>query len=367
MKKKIICILCLALLLSGCGSSGNKPEPEQGEPRPGISTTPQPTQGIPRPGITGALSPSATPTPSIDPLFSPTPTLTPIPEGKLLRWQLSEEWAQSPDGITLTKRSYDENGLLNKLEKYQSEGTEEELQLMEEYHYDEQGNCTFERKVEAGEWTKYRYKQGRLMEKQNCDSKGEPYSAEIYQYLEDGRVRCERRIVEDNSLDFYWVCKYDENGNVVEKRYFDEGRESPWEIYEAEYCEYGILWSFKAKGLIRRSNTDQSPLYIINRYQYDTEGNLTKKITITSYFRSDFSYREEETYPVLSKVTSEWRKVYGEDGSLLEEIRLKEDGSDSLHKKTYRYDDYGNCIEMIEQRGHWKTVFSYVYEPIFEK
>lgn len=359
MKRIFLCILC-ALLLSGCGSSSNE--------------EPQPTQGEPRPGITGTLTPSATPTPSIDPLLSPTPTLTPIPEGKLLRWQLTEERAQSPDGITLTKRSYDENGLLNQLEKYQGEGTEEELQLMEEYHYDEQGNCIFERKVELWEWgqksedvTRYRYEQGRLVEKQTCDSEGKPFYIESYQYLEDGSMRCEYRRVEENLLEFYYICKYDENGNVIEKRYFDEGEESPWEIYEAEYCEHGIIWSFKAMNLIRRSNTDQSPLYIINRYQYDTEGNLIKKITITSYFQSDFSYREEETYPVQPKVTYEWRKVYGEDGSLLEEIRLKEDGSDSLHKKTYRYDDYGNCIEMIEQRGPWKTEFTYVYEPIFEK
>lgn len=353
MKRIFLCILC-AVLLSGCGSSSNE--------------EPQPSRGEPRPGITGALTPSATPTPSIDPLFSPTPTLTPIPEGKLLRWQLTEEWAQPPDGITLTKHSYDENGLLNKLEKYQSEGTKGELQLMEEYHYDEQGNCISERKVEVGEWTKYRYEQGRLVEKQTCDSEGEPFFVESYQYLEDGSMRCEYRRVEENSLEFYYICKYDENGNVVEKRYFDEDSDLPWEIYVAEYCEHGILWSFNAIKLINAGTTDSSPGYVIHSYLYDTEGNLIKKITKSGGLESSsFSYREEENYPVPSKVTYEWRKVYDEDGSLLEEVCLREDGSDSLHKKTYRYDDYGNCIEMIEQRGPWRTVFTYVYEPIFEK
>ncbi len=370
MKRVVIFVFLSSLLLFGCDKTSND--------------KPQLTQGEPRPGITGALSPSATPTPSTDPLFSPSPTLTPIPEGKLLGWLLVEERSRVDGETTIEKKTYDENNRLIKVECYQHDVSGDVLLGEEEYAYDGQGNCIFEGETDKygnKSITTYAYEQGKLLETQYCWGDGSPYVVEVYLYLEDGSVRCERRNPDDNTLEDYFIRWHDEEGNVISERFYSSD-DVCLQIYEAAYGEHGILWSYEALNLCVLGDTDASPNYIINSYVYDSDGNLLKKIHRHNYFGVDFPSRKEEEYRYengelvyaashSNNVNSpdsqeEWRCVFDDSGRLLEKVRLEADGTDSLHKKTYRYDDYGNCIEIFDRQGRRVDIYTYTYEPILE-
>lgn len=115
MRKKIICILCLALLLSGCGSSKSEESFPTGGQRPGIPTTPQPT-ATPTPSPRPTATPTITPTPT--PTVSPTPTL--IPGAKIAGWRKVEEvrWTLT-EGTVETYWHYDKDGAEILVEEYE--------------------------------------------------------------------------------------------------------------------------------------------------------------------------------------------------------------------------------------------------------
>ncbi|MDO4317398.1 MAG: hypothetical protein Q4C48_04225 [Lachnospiraceae bacterium] len=372
MKRVIIIFIFLfSLLLPGCGKTTNE--------------EPQPTQGGQRPVFSGTVAPSATPTLSAAPNASP--TLTPIPDGKLLGWLLVEERRHVDGEDTTEQRTYDENNRLIKVEGYRCNVSGDVSLGGEEYAYDEQGNCVFESITDEygnKSITTYAYEQGKLVEKQYCWGNGTPYVVEVYQYLEDGSVRCERRDPKDNTLEDYLILWHDEEGNVITERYYPEEGICTL-IYEAAYGEHGILWSYEAANLYVLGDTDVTPHYTINSYLYDSDGNLLKKIERGGEFQYDTFYRAEEEYryengelvyaashcnsdgTIISDSQEEWRCVFDENGRLSEKILLKEDGTDSVRRKTYRYDDYGNCIEIVDQQGMRRDRYTYVYEPILEK
>ncbi len=394
MKRVFIFVFLSSLLLFGCGKTSNDKQ--------------QPTQGKPRPGITGALSPSATPTPSIDPLFSPTPTLTPIPEGKLLGWLLVEERSRVDGEDILEQKSYDEKNRLIKTETYHRYVSEDVLFAAEEYTYDKQGNCILRVSVDEygnKEIEKKVYDGGRLTKRQLCNTDGTPWQTEIYTVLEDGTIRYENRR-EDDTLRYYSLIQHDAAGNVIEECSFLEDG-TCCTTYRAEYGEFGILSSYEEDFDV--SQEGEGPSYRITGYSYDSAGKLIRKKATTGFLNSDIWRCEEEEYRyeggklvyksfrenfswedtvLLEEVMyrydneeqiyeaswyngvlqsqEEWRCVFDDSGRLLEKIRLEADGTDSLHKKTYRYDDYGNCIEILDQQGMRKDIYTYTYEPILE-
>lgn len=375
VKRRTVCLLCMALLFSGCGKSGDRPfsEGERRTEMP-VSETPAVSQGnLP------------SPTEAQRPVETPSPMLTPIPDGKLLGWLLVEERRRVDGEDTTEQRTYDENNRLIKVESYRRDFNGDVSLGEEEYAYDEQGNCVFESitdKYGNKSITTYAYEQGKLVEKQYCWGDGTPYVVEVYLYLEDGSVRRERRDPEDNTLESYSILWYDEEGNVISERYYPR-EDVCTEIYEAAYGEHGILWSYEASSLHVLGDTDASPNYTINSYVYDLDGNLIKKIKRRSYFDFEACYQKEEEYRYengelvyvashsndvnSSDSQEEWRCVFDENGRLSEKILLKEDGTDSARRKTYRYDDYGNCIEIVDQQGMRRDRYTYVYEPILEK
>lgn len=367
MKRVMICIILLSSLLFGCGKSSTE--------------EPKPTQGEQRPVFTGTITPSTAPTPSIDPKASP--TLTPIPDGKLLGWRLVESWSQVVGEVTIEKKAYDEENRLICVETIEKENGEEVLVSREEYQYDEQGNCVLESKwnqVEGKSDTKYRYEADKLIEAQHFYN-DKINGVDTYQYLENGNVRRELHNSEDNALLSHSIFRTDEEGRTIECRSFLAEGDRIAETFQAEYCEFGLLWSRVEINLQNYgAETDNYPRWKSNIYLYDAEGKLLKKIEKSGDMsfgdpsRSEWRYRYEkgelvyeaylDDYNIIRR-QEEWRCIFDEDGRVLEKIRLNEDGTDTSHKKTYRYDDYGNCIEMIEQQGARKDVYRYVYEPVF--
>ncbi|MDO4317400.1 MAG: hypothetical protein Q4C48_04235 [Lachnospiraceae bacterium] len=399
MKRGTVCLLCMALFFSGCGKSGDRPFAE-GERRTEMPVSETPV-------VSPGILPS--PTEAQRPVETPSPTLTPIPDGKLLGWLLVEERRHVDGEDTTEQRTYDENNRLIKVESYRCDVSGDVFLGGEEYAYDEQGNCILQATIDEYKnrsMEKSRYEDGRLVEKQFCEADGTPYLTELYIALEDGSIRYEERR-EDNTLRYYSLIRYDAAGNVIENCSFLEDGTCRT-TYKAEYREFGILSSYEEDFDIYEEG--EGPVYRATDYSYDLTGNLIKKKATTGFLDYDDWWCEEEEYRYESgklvyksfretisgddtvlleeeayrydreeqiyaaswyngalQSQEEWRCVFDENGRLSEKILLKEDGTDSVRRKTYRYDDYGNCIEIVDQQGKRRDRYTYVYEPIFER
>ena len=80
--KKLLLILSLALLITGCGNKADEPA-EAPTPSPEIvQETPEPTVVPTEAAATPTPTPTAAPTPTVKPTATPKPTKTPSPELK---------------------------------------------------------------------------------------------------------------------------------------------------------------------------------------------------------------------------------------------------------------------------------------------
>lgn len=409
MRKKIICILCLALLLSGCGSSKSEEPFPTGGQRPGIPITPQPTATptpSPRPTATPTITPSPTPT------VSPTPTL--IPGAKIagwrkveeVRWSLTEKrvetyWHYDKAGAEILVEEYEGWRLRKKVSTsywkkdkietqitsyYDEDGSE--VRTEEKYTYDAAGNCVqvlttrYESNVsqilkkasyeyhdngvlklsivtdEEGETTTEVYNAfGEKLSERIED--GSSWETDTYQYENHLLIRKDWEY--SSGFKGYFFCEYDEEGNLLkqEGRYDDCYACNTW-----GYGEFGIVWD--------ECNYNNGEEIQRKEYTY----NETGLKVCEKYFRNNelwqvYLYRYDEAGRLVERSSSMDGETFCVDQSYGYDDTGRLCYADYYNSyqgaHNYFYDDAGNLVEDVTSvDGELSEALSYYYEPIYD-
>lgn len=192
--------------------------------------------------------------------------------------------------------------------------------------------------------------------------------------------------IEKESIRFYWVRNFNEEGNEVESIFYNsDGSLSTKDIFKydeegnlLELITYKSDGSFDIKSTMKYDEegneveyirSDDSGILFKHSYKYDEKGNQVERFSDFSFidgegvYTSTMKYDEEgnlleDTFFQLdgsSEGTTTYE--YDEEGNLLEKITCNSDGSIE-RKITYDYDEEGNEIEMIT-RPAWDGSFQY--------
>lgn len=217
---------------------------------------------------------------------------------------------------------YDENG--NRTECIIYGEDNETIESRTEYKYDENGNeieiIYYWGNEISGHWEQDYDDNGNQIECRTYSSTGELEEKTEYKYDENGVLT--EKVQHNERLSINYTNKYDSHGNITESINYKQG------TGEIETTE-------------------------INEYDYDTYGNMTKRV----YSRNDrIDYKYDYTY------------IYDDNGNILKETEhvVWEGRIPALDVERvfeYTYDENGNCVEEIyyDENGGiiGKTVFTY--------
>jgi hypothetical protein len=135
---------------------------------------------------------------------------------------------------------------------------------------------------------------------------------------------------------------------------FDEFRN----IVKREYCEMDILTSYEYKFDSNRNIKERTNFSELDRkYEYDSEGNLTKELMFDSkglmgywtYKYDNIGNRVERTGYLSDDFVERWIMEYNDSGQLAKEYMVDKvpDTIPTYMVKTFEYDNDGRLISLI--------------------
>lgn len=218
--------------------------------------------------------------------------------------ELADDHAEEQNGLTLwyvTYYSYDSQGRLTAMDKYDSEGN---LYKYEHYACDGQGNRILEQSETPGvSWETYEEvrltydEENRLILEQNYDS--DVLSCETYlRYLPDGSISSMVQYYsEDGQKGFWYTTVFNENGDPVSEYHYDrEDQVTSCSLYRYDGKGRQIYYIYYNKGdettkplreVFTEYGEDQTA-----RYSYEPLGHLNS----AHYARRDDKTRTELYY-----------------------------------------------------------------------
>jgi len=196
------------------------------------------------------------------------------------------------------------------------------------------------------------------------------------------------QIISENDDRIEVLCKYDDNGNLLEKKViYNEDSTEVW--FTASYDKenrivesYDNIWGQEAfvydesGNVISRTRLDAGVLVekyvskydesnrLINVSQYDKSGNIVYKTVIT--YNADGNRSKEIKYQSDGKISEQTDYFYDENKRLIstDETSIDHDFMDweSHSIETYTYDVNGNQIRQYCETDMGTPVYEYIYE-----
>jgi len=297
-----------------------------------------------------------------------------IKEMKAVGYSNNKEPWQESKPVSIEK--YDVNGEL--IESYAFlEGTTEVRMTVST---DKQGKIIKTYSYDNMEFHKYDSNQ-RIIERKSFTEKGRIREWIHYDYDEsyEGIEICREYSYRNKYLGKS-VYKIDEQGNTLFEAFYNE-HDEPVAKYTYQYDETSRLIRTIEWGVITRHSPEFSSVrylglhYLDNRYEYDENGNLAKKLRFNAdetinwckseFYRYDGSNRriEESGFNDDGKIS--WKLTFTYDVATNLVLQNYADANDvNLHSKAWLYNEMGLICELIfEDHGdNLKNRYVYSYE-----
>ena len=244
-------------------------------------------------------------------------------------------------------------------------------------------------------------KQGNVVAYREFDKNGNLCTSFEYEYhtksdcvemreLKNGELRCttewkynsegvcveEKLYGLDTDMDrvFWSVSRYDSEGKIVEIVFYDEdnwpdsrqiyhydseGRREEMLVYdENDQLEYRTTYSYDSEGrlveeMLVYDENDQ--LAYRTTYSYDSEGRLVEE----SIFDKDGNLEDKTTQDYDSEEETNALRTYNAEGQL--ESLTHRDSMGEEVKETYKYNEWGDCIErcVCGEKLRERTLWTY--------
>jgi hypothetical protein len=195
---------------------------------------------------------------------------------------------------------YNRYNLLREQTVYNANGS---MANIEEYKYDERGNRTEWSKrtmggASSGKWFAKYDKKNRLVEHNMVDSSGGFFSKESWIYDERGNNIAYCNYLSDDSLDYEFLYRYDNENRIVEKSYIANGATVYSETYKYDLAGNHTEWNWKnAKGRVCAKKTWRYDKYknLIEEVEYNSAGGIKSK--------ADYKFKYDAQGNWIEKIT----------------------------------------------------------------